>query len=495
MSAAAERAIRTIAVAGAGITGLSAAIAFARTLPRTKVTIVETPADPAALADRLPGGLPNIHRFHAAIGVDELDLVRRGIAFHHLGTRFENWSASGEPWYHAYGEHGLPARPAPFHQIWARARRTGQALPFHLYSAAAAMAEAGKFVHPSAGPDSLLSNHLYGLRFDPALYGEHLLGLARALPIRWTGGAFGAAERREDGGVAAILLEGGERIEADLFLDCSGPSAPLMAAVDGGFEDWSAFIPGDRIMLASEAEGGDPVPVDRASAEPFGWRLVQQVPGRTMTSLTFTAAGVEEEARRRFGEAAEPVAIRAGRRSTPWIRNVLAIGDSAVVVGPLENTSLHLAHNAILRAMELLPGRDCHPIDLSEYIRRTSDETARVRDFVAVHFLRSGRSEGPFWQRLADRPLPDSLARTLDQFETRGRLPFFEEESFTNDSWLAVLLGLGILPRHTDPAADIVDPAEAAAGMKRFADRIAKLPAGLPSYADYLDRMRRAPVR
>ena len=82
MSAAAERAIRTIAVAGAGLTGLSAAVAFARALPRTKVTIVALPPDPSALADRMPAS--------------------------------------------------LPARPAPFHQIWARARRTGQALPFHL---------------------------------------------------------------------------------------------------------------------------------------------------------------------------------------------------------------------------------------------------------------------------------------------------------------------------------------------------------------------------
>ena len=95
---AADRSIRSLCVVGAGIVGLSAALAFARALPGLRVTVMETPPDPAALADRNIACLPTIHRFHAAIGLDELGLVREGIAFHHLGTRFENWSASGAPW-------------------------------------------------------------------------------------------------------------------------------------------------------------------------------------------------------------------------------------------------------------------------------------------------------------------------------------------------------------------------------------------------------------
>jgi tryptophan halogenase len=486
-----ERAIRSIAVLGGGLVGLSAALAFARALPRVAVTIVDTPADPAALADRLPGALPTIHRFHAAIGVDEIDLIRLGITFHHLGTRFEHWSASGEPWYHVFGEHGLPAGPAPFHHIWVRARHSGEALPFHEHSAAAVLAQAGKFAHPSPDPDSPLAGHLYGLRFNPGRYCEHLRTLARALPIRWTEGRFKAAERREDGGIAALVLESGERIEADLFVDCGGPSAPLMTAVGGGFEDWSESLPGDRLILALDSDDTAPVPFDTASAEPLGWRMEQSVPGGLVRAFAFASGAGEDEARRAFGREAEPVAVRAGRQRAPWIRNVLALGDAAVAVGVLENAGLHLAHNAILRALDLLPGRDCHPLELGEYVRRTSQETERVRDFIALHFLRSGRSEGPFWQTVAEAALPASLARTLDQFETRGRLPFFEEETFSTDSWLAVLFGVGILPRHVDPVAAAIDPAEAAAGMKRFADRVAKLPAGLPSYPDYLARMRR----
>ena len=120
------RTIRSICVAGAGITGLSAALAFARALPGTSVTILDIAADPAALTNpsgksnprsvRQPASLPTVHRFHRAIGLDELELVRAGAATHLLATRFDHWAASDQPWYHSFGEHGRPAGDVPFHE-------------------------------------------------------------------------------------------------------------------------------------------------------------------------------------------------------------------------------------------------------------------------------------------------------------------------------------------------------------------------------------------
>ena len=92
---AGDRAIRSVVVAGAGIVGLSAAIAFARALPRVEVTVLETPPDPADPTELLATTLPTVHRFHAAIGLDELALVAGGIALHRLGTRFDCYRDRG----------------------------------------------------------------------------------------------------------------------------------------------------------------------------------------------------------------------------------------------------------------------------------------------------------------------------------------------------------------------------------------------------------------
>jgi tryptophan halogenase len=200
----------------------------------------------------------------------------------------------------------------------------------------------------------------------------------------------------------------------------------------------------------------------------------------------------EAQARKVLG-GGEAIAIRTGRRGTPWVHNVLAIGDAAVALDPLEGLNLHLAHSAILRALELLPGRDCHPVDLAKYNRRTGWETTRVRDFLALHYLRSGRRQGHFWTALEGRLPPETLAFTLEQWDRRGRLPFFEEESFDRDSWTSVLFGLGIMPRDIDPVADGVSLEQAVPAIARHAERLAALPARLPSYPDYLEQMRRSP--
>jgi len=476
------RAIRSVCVAGAGIVGLSAAVAFARALPGVQVSILETPADPAALADLRPASLPAIHRFHAAIGLDELELVRAGIATHLLGTRFDNWSASGESWYHVFGEAGLPAGDVPFHAIWQRARREGAAAPFHCYAAAAALAAAGTFVHPSEDPASPLGSFLYALRLDPTRYRARLAQAASGLALER--GEIAGIERAKDGGIARLILADGRRFEADLFLDCTGPSARLLSTLEPRFEPWDEWLPCDRVVL-SEDEAVAPSACDVVTAGENGWSWRSPLPDRTLVGHVYSAGF--------GGEAEGEVHLAPGRRPSPWVHNVLALGDAAVAVDPLHGANLHLAQSAILRALELLPGRDCSPVELNEYNRRTGQETIRVRDFAALHYLRSGRGDTPFWAAIALRKPPESLARTLEQFERRGRLPLFDEESFDQHSWAAALAGLGVVPNGVDAVTAGIDLDRASAAMEKMAADLRTLPDRFPPYGELLAKMQAAP--
>lgn len=491
----AQHPIRSVCVAGSGIVALSAALAFARALPKAKVTMATLAADPAALADRLPSTLPPVGRFHASIGLDELELVRAGIATHRLATRFLNWSADGETWHHALGGAGAAVGDSPFHKAWIKARRAGRAGPYDRYIAAAVIAAADRFVHPDGREDRPLGTYLYALRLDPELYRARLDAAREAQGIPRVTGDFAGVERREDGGIAALRLGDGQRIEADLFLDCAGPSAPLLSAVGGeAYEDWGEWLPADRLLIG-EARHEAASPVDVAEAMPDGWRWTAPLADRTLAGFAYASDFTDEARAYRALPGGEAVALRPGRRTSPWTSNVLALGDAAVTLDPLEGTNLHLAQSAILRALELLPGRDCHPLELAEYNRRIDWETLRVRDFIALHYLRSGRSEGPIWAALAGREPPDTLATTLEQWERRGRLPFFEEETFDTDGWAAVLFGLGVMPRDVDPVADGVTLDESVPAIARHAERLAALPARLPTYPDYLERMRSAPAQ
>lgn len=487
------RAIRSVLILGGGLTGLSAAAAFASALPRVRLTLVETPPDPAALADRMPGSLPEIHRFHQSIGLGEAELVGSGGATHRLGTRFENWSASGAPWIHVHGDHGAPYGPVPFHQLWIAARRAKRAAPFHLYAAAGALAEGGRFVHPRHEAGSLLSTFDYAFRVESQRYAP-LLEARTGRRLTRARGEVGGIQRREDGGVVALLLKDGRRFEADLYLDCAGPSAPLLGLLDESFEHWGEWLPCDRLLLGETRQALPPASIDLAAATGIGWRWEAPGAGRTFAGLAYASAlTTEARARRLFAaevkaDEADVAAIRPGRRPRPWVRNVVALGDAATAVDPLEAVNLHLAQSGIMRALELLPGRDCHPFELAEYNRRTEQETLRIRDILALHYLRSGRALGDFWRTLARRRLPDSLAHSLHQWTRRGRLPFHEEESFTRDSWFAILFGLGLLPDHVEPAARLDERDAAFVALQRFGERVQAETEDAPIYADYLTR-------
>jgi tryptophan halogenase len=182
----------------------------------------------------------------------------------------------------------------------------------------------------------------------------------------------------------------------------------------------------------------------------------------------------------------EDAAIRfeAGATLEPWRHNVVAIGDAAVTIEPLEWGNLHLAHSAIDRLISMLPAGAPHPLEAAEYNRQTLAEARRVRDFVLLHYV-TARRAGAFWHDVTSAEPPDSLAHTLRLFRQRGRLPFYEEETFDRDGWLSVLFGQGVLPRRIDPLADAVPPARAADAMVRHRDRIAQAVRPLPTLVAY----------
>jgi tryptophan halogenase len=484
--------IRSIVVAGGGIVGLSAALAFARALPDARVEVLDLPADPAALADRLPGTLPEVQVFHRLLGIGEPELVREAGTTYRTGTRFENWSANGQPWLHCFGRHGMQMQSSPFHHQWARLQRQGKVRPFHAYAPVAALAAQDKFVHPQKDARSLLSSYDYALRIDPRPYRELLLRHAIAQGISFRGASLAGVEQGADGSISGLLIQDGTRLEADLFIDCAGPSAPLLSAVGDGFEDWSEYLPCDRLFLG-EAPARSPSPLDVAIAAPWGWHWRSPLSARTSIGAAYLSAHSDEEVAANLSATAggaqlDPVTLRPGRRANAWVANVVAFGDAAVAVDPLESTNLYLAQSAIGRAVTLIPPRRPTPLLLQEYNRRTRIETERVRDFIALHYLEAA-VEGPFWHAARQRRKPESLAHTLEQFEGRGRIPDYEEETFRKDSWLAVLFGLGVTPARIDPTAHRIPLEESEAALRRLVQQSEALPAQLPSYAEYLDAL------
>jgi tryptophan halogenase len=491
-------AMREVVVAGGGIVGWSAAAALKRRLPGLSVTIVPVPPPVDSLADRIASTLPSIVEFHRDIGLTDADAVVRAGSGFRLGSCFEGWADDLPNYVHAYGEYGRPFGTASFHLHWIQAARRAAAAAFDSHSPAAVIARAGRFVQPKGEDGSPLASFEYGLTLNLPRYREMMRAYARHLGVIERGAGIADVRLRgEDGFVEALRLDDGNEIGGHLFVDCTGPAAIVRSALDQGFETWDRWLPCDRILFAEAPPPPEPTALDLVTAMPGGWRWRAESAIRTSHGLVYASAHLrDDEAIAALRDAAgaqpteSPVTIRAGRRPQPWLRNCVAVGDAAVAMEPLEWGNLHLAHSEIDRIISMMPDRDCSAVELGDYDRQSVAEANRMRDFLVLHYATSKRTE-LFWREAAAVEPPESLAHTLALFRERGRLPIYEEETFSRDSWLAVLLGQGVIPERTDPLIDSLSSTQADQAMATMREGIAAMVPTLPTHAAYLRNLSR----
>ncbi|GGB39995.1 tryptophan halogenase [Sphingomonas metalli] len=460
-----------ILVIGSGITALCAALAFARALPRARVTLVATPLRPDALADRLPALDTRALALLARFGVDERVLLAAAAATHRVGQRFA-WG--GAPFTVEEGD-GLPLLAgASLHQLW-RAHGDG---PLHALVPGAALAAAERFVHPDEEIGALRARFDYALRLDPGEAPALLAAVAHAAGVHMV--SAGRAVPAPDGGATID----GEHVTADLVVDAAGPRE------SDDWIDWRETLPADRLLLAAGPPA--PSPTDHYQAVADGWTARWPLARRTLTGFAYAGAITDDaRARRAFGTGAEGVAIRPGRRATPLTGRLLALGDAAAAPGPLGWHGLPLALAQLELALDLMPARNDAPDIAAEYNRRAGTMAERVHAYAAAFYLAGEARKGAFWHALRDRAAPPELATARAQFGRRGTLPPIEDAMIARGSWQQALTGLGIRPEIADPLAVSVPRTSAVAALTQLRQAVAALAGALPPYPDMLAAMRR----
>ncbi|WNO52355.1 tryptophan 7-halogenase [Stakelama saccharophila] len=486
------RPITRIAIAGGGVAAWAAALAFARRLPGTQVTVVPTDDAPCGMADRFGTMQVSARDFHLRAGIDERKLLATCGGAFRLGTRFDGWMRMGGHFVRPIGGHGRSVSGVPFHQAWIAAAHRGAAPAFDRFSPAAALISAGRFRPPAVDARSPFWGFDVAIAVDPAAYREVLRQAALAANVATASRLCGVSATGER--VTGLHGVDGETIDADLYVDASGSAAALLSSLEGGDarRDWSHWLPNDRVQVTRERSGPELIPADIVMAERVGWRLTSDLPaGRTIARVYSSRRLKDETVARALGDAAERLEIRPGRRAAAWIGNCVAIGDAAVECEPLEAPHCHLIHAAIDRILNLLPDTEFAPLELARYNREWGEEADRLRDFLILHHAVSGRND-PCWKRLRDVELPDELNYALALFRERGRLPLRNFGSFGPEAWYAVLLGASVLPRHADALADNLTAQQFASFADTFLGAMATELNAAPRHDTVLARLRSA---
>lgn len=442
--------------------------------------------------------IPAIKKFNELLELDEAHFMRLTQGSFKLGIQFNNWDKIGSSYIHGFGVIGQDLGWLRCHQYWLKMKLKGEASDFANFSINTAACASSKFMaaRPDMG-DSPIAHIAHAYHFDAGLYAKYLRTYAEDRGVNRTEGKVtDVSLRADDGFIEAVTLDSGERIEADLFIDCSGFRGLLTEqAMETGYEDWTHWLPCDRALAVPCSRSDNFTPYTKATAHGAGWQWRIPLQHRTGNGHVFSSQYMDEAEAEAIllanldGEQlAEPNRIRfvTGKRKKVWNKNCVAVGLAAGFLEPLESTSLFLIQSSLIRLIRLFPDGGFDQANIDEFNRQTDFEYERVRDFIILHYKATERDDTPFWRYCRDMEVPATLQRKMDLFRANGRIFREDEELFSEESWIQVMLGQGIIPQGYDPLVDVQSEAQIAQYLGNVENVIGKCVNVMPSHADFV---------
>ena len=388
-----------IIIVGSGTSAWMSAAALAKTFPEYDITIIKG-GDPIGVGESTT---PHINQYLKYMGIDDVTFLREARATYKSSSRFVDFSEFGEVFHYPNGQ-----IPEGNYGEWMLAKAYGQEIPpfADTYMPFVTIAEEGK------------------LPLDHPFIPNYELGKDRSFHM--DGGAFSAYLEKtfcenvkvinsevksvsyNDKGVAFVTTERGDtdlrapRIEADLFIDCTGQRS-MLGGAQSSWIDFDTILTDTALVVKTEYTDRDKemVPYTNAQARSAGWEWT--IPTWDFISRGYVYSSKHQDADSAFEEFGQKnvteIHFRNGRYEEAWVGNCVKIGLSYGFIEPLESTSLFNTHHGILALMDILseePGINQFARD--RFNNNLAEHMVGWKEFVEAHYYYSRRNDTAFWR-------------------------------------------------------------------------------------------------
>lgn len=484
--------VQKVVIAGGGTAGWLAAAALSQQLKGVlEITLIES--DEIGTIGVGESSIPPMRTFHKLLRIDEQEFMRSCEATFKLGISFEGWLKAEDRYIHSFGLTGKPTWLCEFHHFWLRGLEVGIQSELGDYCLELQAAKAHKF---ATSPQSDIN---FAYHLDATVYAKFLRKFAEGHGARRIEGKIKEVrQNQETRFVEALVLDSGQVIEGDFFLDCTGFRGLLIEqTLHTGYEDWSHWLPCESAVAVQTESVGAPVPYTRAIAHEAGWRWRIPLQHRVGNGMVYCSRYMSDDAatskllRDVEGKTLiQPrvIKFRPGRRRKAWSHNVVALGLASGFIEPLESTSIHLIMTGLTRLMHLFPFHGVNPSLVDHYNMLTEREIEEIRDFVVLHYKATERADTPFWRFCANMEIPKTLAHRIAMFKENGFVWQAEGELFRVDSWTQVMLGQGIAPKHYHHITKTISREELNQVLSSLKTSVNQAVAKLPSHQEFIDK-------
>jgi tryptophan halogenase len=448
-----------IIIVGGGSAGWLTAFGFSTSRPQHQYYVIDSSVIGTIGVGE--GTTGKFHDFAHSRGISKLELIKGCNALPKYGIKFFNWRNDGKDYISP-----VEGSTTGHKQIdWSIYATLALDKPLYYPSKGALAVHLGKsdYMLSDQGLNEVFDG-IFPLHVDNVATGEFFK--RKCLEHNVTHIDSRVLQVNKDsinGNIVSLVLENGQSINGDLFIDCSGFSQLLIKEMKPDWIDYSKFLPvNSAIPFALIGDDSSKNTYTTARAMSAGW--MWEIPSRNQIGRGYiyddrftTEEQALDEVEKLFGKEIKKVKsikFKTGRLEKPWIKNCVAIGLSAAFLEPLQATSIHCAiaqiEDFITTCLDETLDQTLNPVSMKLYNQRISDLYSCMADFISLHYT-GGKSDSDFWKYVSNEVSPtDKVKEIIELAKSRGtRYSDFETKEFHAGQpiWNFTLAGLGHLKK------------------------------------------------
>jgi tryptophan halogenase len=414
-----------IVIVGGGSAGWITAAAIIKAYPNKDVTVIESPDVPTVGVGE--STLGHFRRFCHFLEIEEKDFMTHCDASYKLSIQFTDFYEKDAGSFHY--PFGTPfTKDLDGMQDWLVKKAMYPETPIrdfvHCYFPAAQLFENNKYSlnkfneFDNFEPVKDVAYHFDAIKFAIWLRENY----CRPRGVKHIRARVTDVNVNDDVGVEKLILNTGDEIIANLYIDCTGFKSLLIGqALKEKFTSYSHILPNNRAWACQvpykdkkkEIQG-----YTNCTAIENGWVWNTPIWTRIGTGYVYSDKYVDPEvAKEEFkqylmsnkmviprtrDEVEElkfrDVPMRIGAYENIFVKNVVAIGLSAGFIEPLESNGLLTVHEWALSLLRLLQRPAINEYDKETFNKATFTHWKGFADFVGLHYSLSIRTDTEYWK-------------------------------------------------------------------------------------------------
>ena len=456
-------AIRKIVIVGGGTAGwITAARLGALHGNDIQITLIESPN--IGILGVGEGTFPSMRKTLREIGISETEFIRECDATFKQAIKFCGWrnGDSNEHYYHLFNT------PPDYSRIdlspyWEKSKHDTDFASSVQYQAAICEARLAPKLITTREYDHVLdyAYHLDANKFAQLLKKHCTKNLNVTLRLN----KVISVAQQSDGYITNVTLDNGEKIDGDLFVDCSGFNSLILNKTLGvKYKSQSDYLFADKAVTMRVPYDDHNASIASATittAQENGWTWDIGLGSRRGIGYVYSSSHSSDDAaeqllRRYIGAPAskleaQTIPFHPGYPELFWEKNCVAIGLSGGFIEPLEATAISVIEACAEMLSKQLPAcKEVMPIAARRFNEAMDFRWRRIVDFIKLHYCLNQRTDSDFWiDNKRQESIPDSLKEMLEHWRYRPPSPYdFSrvDEPFIWFSYQYVLYGMGFEP-------------------------------------------------